>query len=59
MMTPEEVARHIRRAVDKRKRTLILTSQGKLTVLLNKFFPKLIDKMVYKHMAKETDSPFK
>jgi short-subunit dehydrogenase len=59
MMTPEEVAKHIRHAIDKRKRTLILTNQGKLTILLNKFFPKLVDKLVYKHMAKEPDSPFK
>jgi len=28
-------------------------------VLLNKFFQKMIDKMVYNHMAKELNSPFK
>ena len=59
MMSPEEVAVRIRKAVEKRKRTLILTTQGKMTVLLNKLFPKLMDKMVYNHMAKEPDSPFK
>ena len=59
MMTSEEVAKHIVNAIAKRKRELILTTQGKLTVLLNKFFPKLMDKMVYNHMAKEADSPFK
>jgi len=32
---------------------------GKLTVLLNKFFPKFMDGIVYNHMAKEADSPFK
>ena len=59
MMTSEEVAKHIVKAIKKRKRELILTTQGKLTVLLNKLFPKMMDKMVYNHMAKEDDSPFK
>lgn len=59
MMTAEEVAGHIVKAVQKRKDRLVLTSQGKLTVLLNKFFPAYMDKMVYNHMAKEPDSPFK
>ncbi|NOX45983.1 MAG: SDR family oxidoreductase [Chlorobi bacterium] len=59
MMTAEEVAEHIARAIDKRKDRLTLTFQGKLTVWLNKFFPRLVDKLVYNHMAKEADSPFK
>ncbi len=59
MMSPEEVALHIVKAIDKRKKILILTSQGKLTVWLNKFFPSFMDKMVYNHMSKEVDSPFK
>jgi len=59
MMTAEEVANHIFNAVEKRKRTLILTRQGKLTVFLNKFLPKLADKLVYNHMAKEENSPLK
>jgi len=59
MMSAAEVAREIADAVEKRKHRLVLTGQGKLTVLLNKFFPKLIDKLVYNHMAKEQNSPFK
>lgn len=59
MMTSEEVAQHIVMAIKKKKDRLTLTSQGKLTVTLNKFFPKFMDKMVYNHMAKEPDSPFK
>jgi len=59
LMTAEQVAVHIIRAVEKKKERLILTTQGKITVLLNKFFPKFMDKMVYNHMAKEPDSPFK
>ena len=59
LMSAEEVASKITEAIQKRKRSLILTNQGKMTVLLNKFFPGFMDKMVYKHMAKEPDSPFK
>ena len=58
MMPPETVARHMLRAVAKRKRTLVLTRQGRLTVWLSKFFPAWTDKLVYDHMAKEPDSPF-
>ena len=59
MMSSEEVAQHILKAVQQRKRDLVLTTQGKLTVFLNKWFPSFMDKMVYNHMAKEKDSPFK
>ncbi len=59
MMSADEVALHIIKAIQKKKERLTLTTQGKLTVVLNKFFPKFMDKMVYNHMAKEPDSPFK
>ncbi len=60
MMSAEECARHIVHAVQKRRRDLILTfTEGKLTVLLGKFFPALLDKLTYNHMAKEPNSPFK
>jgi short-subunit dehydrogenase len=57
MMTAEEVATHMIRAIRKKKHRLVLTTQGKMTVILNKFFPRFMDKMVYNHMAKEPDSP--
>ncbi|MDO9613656.1 MAG: SDR family oxidoreductase [Bacteroidota bacterium] len=60
MMSAEECARRIVYAIEKRKRTLILTfTEGKLTVFLGKFFPALLDKLTYNHMAKEPNSPFK
>lgn len=59
MMTAEEVARHIVNAVIKRKRQIILTPMGKATVLLNKLFPKWMDKMTYNTMAKEDNAPIK
>lgn len=60
MMSAETCAHHIIMAVDKRKRSLVLTFvEGKLTVFLGKFFPSLLDKLTYSHMAKEPDSPLK
>jgi len=58
MMQPEEVAKAIVIAVEKRKDRLTLTTNGKLTVFLNKFFPKMVDKLVFNHMSKEPGSPF-
>ena len=60
MMSAEEVAIHLAKAIIKRKRTLVLTFvEGKLTVFLSKWLPKLLDKLSYNHMAKEPDSPVK
>lgn len=59
MMTAEEVAKFIVKGIEKKKRTLVLTSEGKMAVFLNKLFPKFIEKQVYNKMAKEPDSPIK
>lgn len=52
MMSAEECAEHIVKAIDKRKRTLVLTFTGKQTVFINKFFPAWADKLVRKHFFK-------
>jgi short-subunit dehydrogenase len=52
MMSAETCAVHILDAIEKRKRTLVLTSTGKRTVLLNRFFPSLADKLVRKFFFK-------
>lgn len=59
MMSAEEVADRIYGAITRRKRTLILTTQGKLTVFLNKWLPAWMDKMVYNHLKKEANSSLK
>ncbi|MFA8436290.1 MAG: SDR family oxidoreductase [Marinifilaceae bacterium] len=60
MMSAEECARLITNAVVKRKRELIMTFvEGKFTVWLNKWWPSLLEKLSYNHMAKEPDSPLK
>ncbi|HET9058017.1 MAG TPA: SDR family oxidoreductase [Chitinophagaceae bacterium] len=53
MMSAEECAMHILNAIEKRKRTLVLTFTGKRAVFLNKFFPLLADKMVHKFFFKK------
>jgi short-subunit dehydrogenase len=52
LMTAAECAHHIIHAIEKRKRTLVLTFTGLRTVLMNKFFPSLTDKMVHKFYFK-------
>jgi dehydrogenase/reductase SDR family member 7B len=59
MMTATVVAGHIFNAIKHRKRDMILTLNGKLTIFLNKFFPAWVDRLVYRHFAKEPGSPFK
>ena len=59
MMTSDEVANAILQATLKRKRDLVLTTEGKLAFFLNKWVPGIMDGIVYNHMAKEKDSPFK
>ncbi|MFW5757664.1 MAG: SDR family oxidoreductase, partial [Bacteroidota bacterium] len=59
MMTAQQVARNILNGIKKKKRTIILTGVGKLTVFLSKFFPALVDKLVYRSLAKEPNSPLK
>src|ERR1700761_65380 len=49
LMSAEECARHIVRAIERRKRTLILTFLGKVTVLINKLYPSLADRLTYNH----------
>ncbi|MDN5212765.1 SDR family oxidoreductase [Fulvivirgaceae bacterium BMA12] len=58
-MSAEECALSIYKATKKRKKFLLLTTQGKFVVWMNKFFPGFMDKMVYNALAKEADSPFK
>jgi short-subunit dehydrogenase len=53
LMSSEECAQHIITAIEKRKRTLVLTFTGKRTVFMNKFFPAWADKLVRKFFYKD------
>lgn len=59
LMSAELCARHILNAMNRRKRTLVLTGQGKMAVWLNKLIPAFVDKQVYKLFLKEPDSPLR
>lgn len=60
MMTAEAVAQHIIKAIAKRKRKLILTFlEGKFIVFLGKFWPALLDRLIYFSFAREPKSPLK
>jgi short-subunit dehydrogenase len=52
LMSSETCAEHILKAIEKRKRTLVLTFKGKQTVFLNRFFPSLTDKLVKRFFFK-------
>lgn len=53
MMTAEEVAQRICDGIEQKKRTLIMTRQGKLAVWVNKLFPAFADKKVFELFTKE------
>jgi len=52
LMSAEECAQHIVKAIEKKKRTLVLTFRGKQTVFINKFFPAWADKLTRKFFFK-------
>lgn len=53
MMSADECATHILHAIEKRKRTLVLTFTGKRAIFMNRFFPSLADKLVRKFFYKD------
>ncbi|WP_276368124.1 SDR family oxidoreductase [Chryseolinea sp. H1M3-3] len=57
MMSAEVCARHIYKATVNRRRSIILTTQGKFAVFLNKWLPGLADRLVYNVMAREANAP--
>lgn len=59
LMSAGQCALIIMDGLEKKKRTIIMTGQGKLAVWLNKLFPSLADKLVYKHFLNEPDSPLR
>ncbi len=59
MMSSDEVAARILQAYLAKKKTLVLTFQGKLTVFLNKWMNGFLDRLVYNTLKKEKDSPLK
>ena len=58
LMPAEEVAEQIVDMVISRRREKILDFEGKMVRLLNFLFPGLLDRLVYKKVSSEKDSPF-
>ena len=59
IMSAEDVAKAIAKAIEGRKRTLTLTAEGKLAVFFSKFFPSFIVKMVFRKVTSEPGSPIR
>lgn len=57
MMSPEELARRIIRGVEKSKRKFATSWEGRYTPFVNLILPGLVDKLYYKHMKQEPNSP--
>ena len=53
LMDADTCAKNIIKAIAKRKRTVVMTFQGKETVFLNKFFPALADRLIYSFFFKK------
>lgn len=59
MMSAQSVGRSIVRGCARRKRQMMLDFDGKATVWLKFFAPRLLDRLYYNHMAKEPNSPLR
>lgn len=59
MMSPEKVAKHLIRALKRRKRNKNLTIVGQLTAISHRIIPTIIDKEAYRRFSREQDSPLK
>jgi short-subunit dehydrogenase len=57
MMTPDQVARAIYWAVKHRRNYRILTLEGKLTALVKRIAPRILEQAAYLKMKNEPDSP--
>ena len=46
-------------ALRRRRSQVTLTFLGKVTILAHRFFPRFTDRMTYRFVAREPNSPFK
>lgn len=59
LMSAEECALHLAKAVGKRKHRKTLTLLGRATVVAHAIAPKFMEWVTYRYVSKESDSPFK
>ncbi len=53
LMSAEECATRILRGIERRRRTLVLTFGGKAQIFINKFMPRLADRLTYRFFFKK------
>ncbi len=58
LMSSEDAAKIMVKAIIKRKQALVMTWKGTAIVFLRKVFPRFLDKFTYTQMKKEPNSPF-
>lgn len=59
LMSAEDCAKHLANGLRRRRSQVILTGLGRATVWAHRLFPRLTDKLTYKYIAREANSPFK
>ena len=59
LMSAEACAKHLSRAIRRRRSQVILSPLGRVTVFAHGLVPRLLDKWTYKFVAREPGSPFK
>lgn len=59
MMTPIEVAHIVEKGIRRRKRLCLMEWEGRGTYILKKICPSFVDRLFYKVMSREPDSPLK
>ncbi len=57
LMSPVYVAKWVLRGIKRKRRNKLLTWQGRLTALLQRIVPDLVDLAYYNELSKEPDSP--
>ena len=59
LMSAEDVAFKLAKALYRRRSQVALSFIGRLTIFAHRFFPRFTDRMTYRYIAREPNSPFK
>ena len=59
LMSAEDCAKRLSRALHRRRSQVVLTLLGRATVFMHRLFPRLLDRWTYRFVAREPGSPFK
>jgi hypothetical protein len=54
---PEEVAHALIKAIKRRRNLVILTLEGKMTAIVKRIAPRLVEHVAYNKMAREPETP--